>query len=110
MTGWGCFNAGRVYANRVKNQPPNSNYLNLNRAFDLFFSALRLLPVEKHDQILFEMIDILLQGDLRTLSDVERRKMEVRDWAESYLRQESASPEISRNPNTLTIRVRLSRL
>ena len=108
VTGWGCFNAGRVYANRIHNQPPR--YLNLDRAFDLFFSALRLLPVEKHDQILLEMIDILLQGDLHSLTDIERRKMEVLDWTESYLRRESSSAEISRNPNTSIIRIRVSRL
>ena len=58
VTPWGMFNAARVYATLVPGQP--KHYLNLKRAFDLFFSAMEALPVEKHDQMLNAMLDVII--------------------------------------------------
>lgn len=110
VTDWAMFNAGRVYAGRLDGQP--LSYFNLQKAFDLFNEALRGLSVEKHDQVLVEMLNILLMADVSSLTDqeVERRKDEIREWSEAYLAAENASKEIRENPNTSIIRTRIKRL
>lgn len=108
VTGWCMYNAGRVYANRVKGQ--DARHYDISKAFDLFFDALRLLPVENHDQILLEMIDILLKAKPDTIPRFEQIKTEVVDWAESYLKEELHSTVIRHNPSTSEIRSRVSRL
>lgn len=110
VTDWAMFNAGRVYAGRLDGQP--LSYFNLQKAFDLFNEALRGLSVEKHDQVLIEMLNILLMTDVSSLTDqeVRRRKDETREWAEAYLSAENTSQEIRENPNTSIIRTRIKRL
>lgn len=108
VTGWCLYNAGRVYANRVKGQ--DARYYDISKAFDLFLDALRLLPTDKHDQILLEMIDILLKAKPDSIPYYDRKKADTLDWAESYLREEACSKIIQHNPNTSEIRHRISRL
>lgn len=56
-TGWNYFNAGRVCAKRIQNQ--SKKYYDLVKAFDYFDKAMHMLPVEEHEQILLEMLEIL---------------------------------------------------
>lgn len=88
VTAWAKFNAGRVYATRVKDQPINCFKYDLNQAFELFVDSMRDLKTEVHDQMLWVMIDILLKDDLSSLTVRERKKWKhvTMDRAESYLK------------------------
>lgn len=85
ITGWNFFNAGRVCANRIKNQP--QWYYDLPRAFDLFVEALRKLPVKDHGKVLIEMMEILSFDDVTALDPavVKRKKYEMQYRVNLYL-------------------------
>lgn len=110
VTGWNFFNAGRVCANRITGQP--ERYYDLPRAFDLFEESLRVLPIESHDQILLEMIDILLYGDVSGLSseNLARKKDDTKSWAQRYLTKAMDSPAMQRNEKTDRIRALIKKL
>lgn len=110
ITGWNLFNAGRVCANRITGQP--TRYYNLPRAFDLFEDALRILPIENHDQILLEMIDVLLYGDISGFSTemLGRKKDSTKSWANRYLAKSTDSPKMQRNEKTGRIRALIKQL
>lgn len=82
VTGWNYFNAGRVCANRIKQQP--QSYYDLSRAFSYFDEALRKLPVDEHGQILLEMLDILM---LNSSSEHMQAVLiiQTRAWIERYM-------------------------
>ena len=83
-TGWNYYNAGRVCANRIRQQP--QSYYDLPRAFDYFDKALRKLPVNDHGQILLEVLDILtLTGDSAHLQTA--LIIQTKAWIERYLRE-----------------------
>ena len=82
ITGWNYFNAGRVYANRIRNQP--QIYFDLSRAFNYFDEALRKLPVEEHGTILLEMLEIinLTNHSSHVLAQII---FQTRVWIERFL-------------------------
>lgn len=110
VTGWNLFNAGRVCANRITGQP--ECYFDLPRAFILFEDALKTLPVEDHDQILLEMLDILLYGDTSTITPetLSRKKDETKSWANRYLSKAMDNPAMQKNYKTDRIRVLIKEL
>lgn len=85
ITGWNFFNAGRVCANRIKNQP--LWYCNLPRAFDLFNDALHKLPTREHGKVIIEMMEILSFDDVSALDTavVKRKKYEMQYRVNLYL-------------------------
>lgn len=93
ITGWNLFNAGRVCANRIRNQP--QWYCDLPRAFDLFNDALLKLPAKDHGKVLVEMMEILSFGDTSALDPimVERKKHEVQYRVRRYLEEVEKSKD-----------------
>ena len=91
ITGWNLFNAARVCANRIKNQP--QWYYNLPRAFDLFTEALRTMPLKDQGKVLIEMLEILSFDDISVLTPeaIEQKKYEIQYLAHRYLNEAEKS-------------------
>ena len=104
VTGWNLFNAARVCANRVKDQP--GRYYDLPRAFDMFFEALRKLPVKDHDQTLLELLEILLYDDLSPLTPeaVGQKKLETLLRVNRFIAQTRNDPALQNSERTVRIR------
>ena len=87
ITGWNLFNAGRVCALRIRNQP--ERYSDLPKAFGFFSDALQKLPGGEHGKVLIEMLEILRFGDLSALAprEAERTKSEALYRARRFLEE-----------------------
>ena len=101
ITGLNYFNAGRVCANRIRQQP--QSYYDLARAFMYFDEALRKLPVEEHGKILSEILEILMLN-----SGSEHMKpvfvIQTKAWVERYLNE--ASPDTDKEKEALKMTLR----
>lgn len=93
ITAWGLFNAGRVYANAIPAQP--SRYLNLRHAFDLFIRSMLKLPTHQHEQILEQMMEIILYGDMSSLSHEELDEIRFKTMlrAQKFMNEVKASED-----------------
>ena len=110
VTAWGLFNAGRVYACRIPNQP--EKYFNLNRAFELFVEAFERIKLEEKHLVLHELLDILLAANTSSLANRElnRWKDDVRDLSEIYLREMREHSINEDSENVESIQRRMLRL
>jgi TPR repeat protein len=91
ITPLGLFNAGRVYANAIPDQP--ARYLNLKHAFDLFIKSMQKLPTHQHDEILIVMIKIILYDDMSSLSSeaVNEIKFKTMVRADNFMNEAKTS-------------------
>ncbi len=101
VTGWNYFNAGRVCANRIKQQP--QSYYDLSRAFSYFDEALRKLPVDEHGQILLEMLDILM---LNSSSEHMQAVLiiQTRAWIERYMSKFISTNDVQKEELKMMVR------
>ena len=93
VTPWGLFNAGRVYANAIPAQP--ARYLNLKHAFELFHRSMFKLPTHQHEQMLEQMMEIILFGDMSSLTpqEIEELSFKIKLKAEKFLHDAHASDD-----------------
>lgn len=74
VTGWGEFNAGRVYAGRIQSQP--ARYYDLEKGVQLIYQSLEHLPPADQDQPLCELLQLLIDFDL-SLTGQRPRDLEM---------------------------------
>lgn len=99
VTGWGRYNAGRVYAGRISAQP--MHYIDMNKGVDLICQSMELLSMTEWDQPLCELLKILIDCDMslmpQQIRDIEMLRLRVSRNVETYLQALRENVQYSMN-------------